>query len=268
MEENSTYRYYIKEVDLYKESIYCHQGLIEESIIKEHKHQKAQFLYTEGGVVYVNINQKTYFLPARHFMWIPPGVEHSIHPSNPRVTMRNVYFPIGETEPSFYKSLAIYPANDLVLEYMLYLERYSKDIFQQDEVNYTILKSFKYLLAHVNSKSLSLSLPEVKEKRLKQVTDYLAANLHQNFNFKKIALKFGLSDRTLSRLFKQELELSFIQYLTILRMLKALKYLLDERLPVNEVAGLVGFSSVPSFSNTFSRIVGERPSVYQQHVKV
>ena len=65
--------------------------------------------------------------------------------------------------------------------------------------------------------------------------------------------------------FSKELNMSFIQYYTILRMLKALKLLLDEKLTVNEVALKVGYSSLPTFSNTFNKIVGVRPSEYVKH---
>ncbi|WP_026712900.1 cupin domain-containing protein [Flavobacterium daejeonense] len=42
-----------------------------ELFIPTHKHQKAQLLYAEGDVVFVTTETKTYFLPARHFIWIP-----------------------------------------------------------------------------------------------------------------------------------------------------------------------------------------------------
>jgi AraC-like DNA-binding protein len=59
--------------------------------------------------------------------------------------------------------------------------------------------------------------------------------------------------------------MSFIQYYTILRMLTALKLLLDEKLSVNEVALKVGYSSLPTFSNTFNKVIGVRPSDYVKH---
>ena len=62
--------------------------------------------------------------------------------------------------------------------------------------------------------------------------------------------------------FQKELNMSFIQYYTILRMLTALKLLLDEKLSVNEVALKVGYNSLPTFSNTFNKVVGIRPSEY------
>jgi len=45
-------------------------------------------------------------------------------------------------------------------------------------------------------------------------------------------------------------------------MLTALKLLLDEKLSVNEVALKVGYSSLPTFSNTFNKVIGVRPSEY------
>jgi len=56
--------------------------------------------------------------------------------------------------------------------------------------------------------------------------------------------------------------MSFIQYYTILRMLTALKYLLNDKMSVQQVAARVGYSSLPTFSNTFYKIVGVRPSEY------
>jgi AraC-like DNA-binding protein len=50
-------------------------------------------------------------------------------------------------------------------------------------------------------------------------------------------------------------------------MLTALKLLLDEKLSVNEVALRVGYSSLPTFSNTFFKIVGVRPSDYVKNQK-
>ncbi|WP_373564807.1 hypothetical protein [Sphingobacterium sp. E70] len=38
-------------------------------------------------------------MPARHYLWIPAGVKHSIHPSTPEVVMRNLYFPKRITIP-------------------------------------------------------------------------------------------------------------------------------------------------------------------------
>ena len=72
-----------------------------ETFIESHSHQKGQFLYTEGGVVHVKTINRVYYLPARHYMWIPAGVTHAIYPNSPKVIIRNLYFPMNVTAHGF-----------------------------------------------------------------------------------------------------------------------------------------------------------------------
>ena len=93
-------------------------------------------------------------------------------------------------------------------------------------------------------------------------------NLHNPIVFSEICQQFGFSQRSLSRLFQADLGMSFIQFYTILRILKALQLLLEEKLPVNDVAIMVGYSSIPTFSNTFYNLMGFRPSDYAKMKRV
>jgi AraC-like DNA-binding protein len=246
MEKEYVNKYYMTDVDIYKDSIYCHHALMGDSHVIFHSHKKGQFLYTEGGVVYLKTATKSYFLPARHYIWIPAGVQHSIHPSSPNVIMRNLYFPRFETDTSFFDNINILP---------------------DDDVKYSIAKAFKLLLPELSKSELPLALPYPQHSKLKNIVQYLEDHISENINFKTLAEEFEISERTLARLFQKELNMSFIQYYTILRMLTALKLLLDEKLSVNEVALRVGYSSLPTFSNTFFKIVGVRPSDYVKNQK-
>jgi AraC-like DNA-binding protein len=224
-------------------------------------------LYTEGGVVYLKTATKSYFLPARHYIWIPAGVQHSIHPSSPNVIMRNLYFPRFETDTSFFDNINIYPVNDLLIELIMFTNRWNGNILPDDDVKYSIAKAFKLLLPELSKSELPLALPYPQHSKLKNIVQYLEDHISENINFKTLAEEFEISERTLARLFQKELNMSFIQYYTILRMLTALKLLLDEKLSVNEVALRVGYSSLPTFSNTFFKIVGVRPSDYVKNQK-
>ncbi len=255
-------RYYITEVDRYADTIYCHHAVMGEQLIPEHEHKKGQFLYTEGGVVYLNTPLQSFFLPARHYIWIPAGVPHSIHPSTPEVVMRNLYFPVEADESDFFKKTAIYPVNNLLMELLLFSNRWNGNISPGDDSRFGIARAFKLLLPELSAGALPLALPYPDDARLKKVVSFLHEHLDSDMGVAGIARQFGLSERSLSRLFQKELHMTFIQYATILRMLKALKLLLDERMPVNEVANAVGYNSLPTFSNTFTKIVGLRPSEY------
>jgi len=260
-------KYYIKEVDIDKKSIYCHHDFMGELLIPTHKHDKAQMLYTEGGIVYVITQTNTYFLPARHFMWIPKGVEHSIHTNSENVIMRNLYFPVKKSEHLFYESEGIYPINDLLLQMMLFTNRWDGNI-NKGTRNYDITKAIKAILPKICINNLPLSLPFSKDIRLTKIVNYLDANLKEPLYFSEISARFGFSERSLYRLFQKDLGMSFIQYLTIRRILKAIELLLEKHLTVNEVALAVGYNSVPTFSNTFYKILGQRPSDYIKGEKI
>lgn len=255
-------QYYMTEVDRYPDTIYCHHAVMGEKFILEHTHKKGQFLYTEGGVVYLNTSERSYFLPARHYIWIPAGVTHSIHPNSPEVLMRNLYFPIKENDDEFFGKIGIYPANDLLIHLMLFTNRWNGDIEPDDETRYSIAYAFKMLLPELSRNVLPLALPYPEEPRLTRIVRYMDKHVAENMGFKRLAKHFGISERSLARLFKKELKMSFIQYYTIMRMLKALKLLLEDKLSINEVASRVGYNSLPTFSNTFTKVVGVRPSEY------
>lgn len=265
MQKEYVDRYYLTEVDIHKDSIYCHHALMGDSYIIEHQHNKDQFLYTEGGVVFLKTEEKSYFLPARHYIWIPAGVKHSIHPSSSHVVMRNLYFPQFDTDTIFFKTINIYPVNDLLIEMIMFTNRWNGDIFPNETAKYTIAKAFKHLLPEISKSELPLALPYPQHPKLKELVEFLEQNIAENIHFGTLAQRFDVSERTLARLFQKELNMSFIQYYTILRMLTALKLLLDDKLSVNEVALRVGYSSLPTFSNTFNKVVGIRPSDYVKH---
>jgi AraC-like DNA-binding protein len=255
-------KYYIAEVDKFPDTIYCYHGAMGETLIPSHQHDKGQFLYTEGGIVYVKTPVATYYLPARHYLWIPPGVDHSIHPSSEKVIMRNIYMPVEANDDVFYKELAIYPVNDLIMQLIVFSEKWKGDILPGQE-DFTIVMAFKYILKQSANIKLPLALPYPKEERLQAIIQFLYENLHTKILLPDIALKFNISIRSLTRLFSKYLHMSFVEYLTILRMLKALELLIETHKSVAEISIIVGYNSVPTFSNIFQKMIGIRPVTYR-----
>jgi len=260
-------KYYTTDVDIDTSSIYCHHDLMGELLIPTHSHEKDQFLYTEGGIVYVTTESRNYFLPARHFMWIPAGVKHSIHPSSEDVIMRNLYFPKEKADISFYKSEGIYPVNDILLQMILFTNRWNGDL-RKGSRNNVIAKAIKAILPEICHNILPLSLPYPKDDRLIKIIAYIDSHIEEYILFSELSTKFGFTERSLHRLFQKDMGMSFIQYFTVRRMLRAIELLLEQRLPINEVAQAVGYTSTPTFSNTFNKVLGQRPSDYLNRLEI
>lgn len=257
----NTDKYYITEVDVIADSIYCYHDVMGELLIPDHSHEKAQLIYTEGGIVHIHTENNIYYIPPRHFMWIPAGTIHSIHTNTEKAIMRNLYFPVSAKDESFYKMEGIYLVDDLLLNLILFTDKWRGDVLV-DEKNYAILLAIKAILPDVCQQAIPLSLTFPKNARLKKIVSFMADHLDEQLSYTDLAKKYGFSERTLNRLFKKETGMSFIRYFTIQKMLKAIELLMDREMTVNEVAFAVGYNSTPTFSNTFHKLLGQRPSEF------
>lgn len=244
------------------DSIFCHHTITNETHVPTHIHNRGQLIYSEGGRVYITVDQKIWYLPARHYMWIPAGKEHSLDFSSPAIFLWNIYFPIWKNEADFFRKAAVYPVNNLLLELIYFSKNWYGHITRENESRYALLSGIKAVLPEISKHSLPFDLPIPKDPKLKKITDYLQVNLSGNLTLPEITGLFDMSESTITRLFKKELKMSFINYLCTLRIIRAIELLSQKNTSIKEICFEVGYESVPTFSNIFKKVVGVRPSVY------
>jgi transcriptional regulator GlxA family with amidase domain len=76
-----------------------------------------------------------------------------------------------------------------------------------------------------------------------------------------VAEKIGTSARTLSRLFPAETELSFKSWCQRARIAAAIERLSTAtNVSIKQVAGELGYASLPAFSHAFRQVTGRTPS--------
>lgn len=254
------------EIDLHKDAIYIMKEQLEHRF-PAHKHNKGQLLLVSGGMAYLKTLEKEYYIPSQHYVWIPKGMMHNVKFNTGELTILNIYF---KDEPvsayPHYDKLGIYPVSSLLREMLTFSENWQGVIFP-GSWEYEFLTTMKHLLAHSPGKPFSILLPTTEDKRLLEITTYLHENLQDPLTLPLVAVKFGLSVRNLTRLFQQHLKISFLQYLKMLRMIKAMELLMGAEKNVSEIAYQVGYSSIAAFSNTFQQLVNMRPSDFQKVMK-
>lgn len=106
-------------------------------------------------------------------------------------------------------------------------------------------------------------------RRIVQAKLFIDSHYTENIDLGNISDEAYFSKFHFIRLFKKIYGKTPHQYLTFVRIEKALE-LLKENKPVSEVCYDVGFESLGSFSGLFKRIVGFTPSAYlarQQKIK-
>ena len=107
--------------------------------------------------------------------------------------------------------------------------------------------------------------PEAQEERvIAGITRYLQEHLSEDVSLSSLAENFHLNPQYISQLFKNEIGVNFLSYLTGIRMEKAKKLLLSSALSVAEVAEQSGYADYRVFTKVFKKAEGCTPSQFRR----
>lgn len=234
-----------------------------------HKHSSSQLLYAEGGIVHIFTEHQHWYLPARCFMWIPAGTSHYIFSNSPKLNVYNFYFRKEIDENGFFDEINIYSVSHLLREMILYTKDWNGKITIKDGANYHFIKALKGILPTKRDKNLLLPVqhPFPKDETLLKIAQYIHSNLDKNLTIEATAKEFGMSTRTLSRKFKEVLGMNYVRFLRSLRITRSVELMLEEKYNLYEIAMMVGYNSLSSYSNIFKIVMGVSPSDYLRRIK-
>ena len=103
-----------------------------------------------------------------------------------------------------------------------------------------------------------------EERTITGITRYLQEHLAEEVSLSVLAERFHLNPQYISQLFKNEIGVGFLAYLTNIRMEKAKKLLLSTPLSVAEVAERSGYGDYRVFTKVFKKSEGVTPSQYRR----
>ena len=106
--------------------------------------------------------------------------------------------------------------------------------------------------------------PQEEERPILAITRYLQEHLSEDVSLSVLAEEFHLSAQYISQLFKNEIGVNFLAYLTNIRMEQAKKLLLSTSLSVAEVAEQSGYGDYRVFTKVFKKSEGVTPSQYRR----
>ncbi|HGV3498492.1 TPA: helix-turn-helix domain-containing protein [Klebsiella michiganensis] len=129
------------------------------------------------------------------------------------------------------------------------------------------LSEIALLLASRFSRPLSAQAPRGAERwsqRINRVVARIDANYQRRLSLQEIAAAEFVSEAWLSRLFRKEVGVSFMQYITGLRLRKAAEQLTTTRQSIQQIAQQQGFASSRVMSDLFKREHGLTPRQFRQ----
>lgn len=220
--------------------------------IHRHRHPLHQIVYPSSGAVSVTTPAGTWITPTNRAIWIPAGVwhEHRFH--------GHTQFHGVALDPRRYRRGPMTPAvlavNPLMRELIIACS-------QSDAVDtgghHRMLAVLHDQLQTTNIRE-PLWIPTPTDGRLRRACALVTADLANPLTLRLLAGRVGVSQRTLSRLFADELGMTYPQWRTQVRLQHALMLLAENR-GVTEVALTCGWATPSAFIDTYRRAFGHTP---------
>ena len=98
----------------------------------------------------------------------------------------------------------------------------------------------------------------------KEMISYIQQNFMEKISLKEFGEQFHLSEKYISRYFKEHFHITLSQYITHLRLEYAKQLLQDTDTPVTEIAMQSGYQNVSYFIRSFRKTYGVSPLKYRK----
>ena len=163
-----------------------------------------------------------------------------------------------------------------ILNFLKMNQIYSESIGLNDEEINTRFESFSdvYMVEEDMRATVNNVLSLVKSKKKNKYTDainqlktHIEADIgNVDLSLQLYADMLHLSVPFLSKLFKDETQENFSDYVTRLRMEKAISLLKNGKLPINRICEKCGYKNVQNFIRTFKAHTGLTPGNYREQI--
>lgn len=101
-------------------------------------------------------------------------------------------------------------------------------------------------------------------KIIEEITSYIAENTHLEISLNKIAEKFYYNPSYLSRLFKEEMNTNFLEYVNKIKIQKAMELLKNSDLTALSICDKVGYRDYKYFTSVFRKHAGMNPHEFKK----
>jgi AraC-like DNA-binding protein len=223
-----------------------------------HSHPRGHLVYAVSGVLSVHTERGTWIVPGNRIAWIPAGSTHH-HRAHGDTDMRIVFLPasLARLAPAHP---AVFGASGLAREVILALTGTRHfDRGARTRLHRVLADELR------QAPEQPLHLPEPRDDRLRAVARILADNPADTSTLAALGRRAGAGARTLSRLFHDELGMTFYEWRTQLRICHAL-VLLAEGHDTTRVAHACGWANPSSFIAVFTTVLGTTPGRHRRRL--
>ncbi|WP_137919026.1 helix-turn-helix transcriptional regulator [Hydrogenophaga sp. 2FB] len=237
------------------------RALTADTHFEPHRHAWGQLAYCGTGIVQVmaepddpTLQAVTYIVPPSRAVWIPPGMRHAVTVLE-AAELRTLYVAADATPPGWggCRMIVVSPLLRELIQAMDAATRRAAEPSRDRLLIQLVLDE----LAHADTQPLGVPLPS--DKRLRALCEAVLNAPGERATLGQWAADTGASERTVARLFREELGMTYQQWRQQAVLAHALP-LLARGMPIGQVAAATGYASDSAFSAMFKAAMGHPPT--------
>ncbi|MFJ3490496.1 helix-turn-helix domain-containing protein [Leifsonia aquatica] len=219
---------------------------------ESHAHPLHELVWVRGGTMTTRVGGRVFTVSEGSGLWLPAGAEHA-----GRLTAGVEFFDAffaPERTPVAFDGPTVIAMSPLLESLLTHLARTDLDAAaraRSEAVVFDVLAPAEQPLA--------LRVPG--DSRIDAIAEALLADPADDRGLEEWARQLGLSERTITRAFRQTTGLSFVQWRQALRVHQALA-LLAEGWDVQQTSERLGYAQPSTFIAAFRRVMGTTPGAY------
>ncbi|WP_088105622.1 AraC family transcriptional regulator [Halalkalibacter urbisdiaboli] len=259
---------------------------LEQFYMDNHTHDDLEIMYVIQGNCVVNVEQQPITLKKGDFILLDANLAHQllVEKGNP-CRMLNIEFSFTGKKGIFPSLKELATENKRIVELLTFCDGYIV-LKDANEIYHTL----KHLVLELDKKEdekdvmvqlhltqlfiqITRIMIEEKERKnkqqqtnvyIKKVIEYLHHHYDCELRMQVIAEVVNLHPGYLHRIFKKQMGVTVMEYLTGLRIEKAKMLLADTDIPIIDVSSFVGINSRQYFSLLFKKYTLQSPLAYRK----
>ena len=253
--------------------------------IPVHWHDELEIIYVKSGCLTVSISGESYIGNAGDVFVVSPGNLHLMGAQTGTVDYFTFLFPlkyISFRTDDMLNDKLLEPLNSGQLMISPRVRGTAKELCEQLIAIYVAKnnESESKITAQIKTKIILLQfILEMWKQGFviendtsgrntveKEMVSYVQQNFTGKISLKEFGEQFHLSEKYISRYFKEHFHIALSQYVTYLRLEHAKQLLQDTDIPITEVAMQSGYQNVSYFIRSFKKAYGVSPLKYKKGI--
>lgn len=246
---------------------------------KGESHDFFELTYIDTGIMFTEVDGKTYRLGEKDMIIYGPGQYHTQYTNDTQaVSYITILFNMTnlsvDMPDNWYQALTnkVFPYNKKIYTLIkTFVRESSTGVPYMDNLmlcllTETIIRLLQGAYVLPSAQPASVVRQNYQDELFDRINDYLEANICEPLTIAEICQQFSLSRSSLQLLFKNAVNQSPKKYISDMKLEKSCQMLRENKYTISEISLKLGYSSIHYFSNAFNQKYHISPSEYAKRI--